>query len=121
MRYMLAVALLGSSTACGGYNALGPVSPAAPSPPPLNAIVIDVVGINGAQSFKPNPSTVPPGQLVVWHNVDSVTHRVLFDDGEVDSGNLAPGAFSTPTALAAPGPYHCSIHPEMIGRTEEGK
>jgi hypothetical protein len=45
-----------------------------------------------------------------------VTHRVVLDDGELDSGNIAPGAFSAPMPLVAPNPYHCSIHPSMIGR-----
>jgi plastocyanin len=121
VRYIFAAVLVGSAAACGGYNMSGPMGPSASTPPPSNTIVIDVVGINGTQSFRPNPSTVPPGQLVVWHNVDSVPHRVVFDDGEVDSGNLAAGAFSVPTELGAAGPYHCSIHPEMIGRTVDGK
>ena len=120
MRYLVAILLMVFAAGCGGYTP-GPVNPGAPDPPPLTTIVIDVVGINGAQSFRPNPATVPPGQLVVWHNADSVTHRVVFNDGEVDSGNLAPGASSTPMALAAAGPYHCSIHPEMIGLTVDGK
>jgi plastocyanin len=51
----------------------------------------------------------------VWHNVDAITHRVVLNDGEVDTGNIPAGAFSAPQALVAPGPYHCSIHPEMIG------
>jgi hypothetical protein len=40
---------------------------------------------------------------------------VVLNDGEVDTGNIPAGAFSAPQALVAPGPYHCSIHPEMIG------
>jgi plastocyanin len=82
---------------------------------PSNAVVINVVAINGAQSFSPNPASVPIGQPVVWHNVDSITHRVVLNDGELDSGNISAGAFSPPMGLVAPGPYHCSIHPEMIG------
>ena len=38
---------------------------------------INVVAINGAQSFSPNPATVRSGQMVVWHNVDSVTHETM--------------------------------------------
>lgn len=121
MRQIIALVLVASATACGGYGAPGPVSPGAPDPAPLTTTVVNIVGINGAQSFSPNPSTVPPGQLVVWHNTDSVTHRVVFDDGEVDSGSLAPGASSNPTAVPGPGGYHCSIHPEMIGRTVDGR
>ena len=34
---------------------------------------------------------------------------------ELDTGNIAPGAFSVPMSLIAPGPYHCQIHPQMVG------
>jgi hypothetical protein len=61
------------------------------------------------------PGDGPTGQTVVWHNIDTTTHRVVLNDGKLDTGNLAPGAFSQPMTLGAPGPYHCSIHPDMVG------
>ena len=88
-----------------GYGSPTAATPAASSIP-SNAVVINVVAINGAQSFSPNPSSVPSGQLVVWHNVDSITHRVVLNDGELDTGNITAGSFSSPMALLAPGPYH---------------
>jgi hypothetical protein len=79
-------------------------------------VTINVVAINGAQSFSPNPATLPAGQRIIWHNVDNTTHRVVLNDGSVDTGNLAPGASSQPMAIrAAGGAYHCAIHPEMVG------
>jgi len=79
-------------------------------------VTINVVAINGAQSFSPNPATLPAGQMVVWHNVNNTTHRVVLNDRSVDTGDLAPAASSQPMAIgAAGGQYHCSIHPEMIG------
>ena len=105
----------------GGSSSTAPTTSPGSSAPPAEAVVINVVGINGAQSFAPNPASVPAGRLVVWHNVDSVTHRVVFNDGEVDSGNIAPGAYSAPMGLAAPGPYHCSIHPPMVGTVVGGQ
>ena len=100
-----------------GYSSGSTNSPVAPTPMPSNGVVtINVVAINGAQSFSPNPATLPAGQMVVWHNVNNTTHRVVLNDGSLDTGNLAPGASSQPMALgAASAPYHCSIHPEMIG------
>ena len=112
-----AAATVLSVSACGGYGNSSPSAPTGPAVPPAGAMVINVVGVNGAQSFSPNPSTVPLGQRVVWHNVDTVTHRVVFDDGELDTGDIAPGTFSAAMGLAAPGPYHCSIHPPMVGTT----
>jgi plastocyanin len=78
-------------------------------------VTINVLGVNGAQSFSPNPATLPAGQMVVWHNIDSITHRVVLNDGSLDTGNIAPGASSQPMSLNMDGPYHCSIHPSMVG------
>src|SRR5207302_9397446 len=58
----------------------GPGTPPPTPTPPPSIVTINVVGINGAQSFSPNPATLPAGQMVVWHNVDSITHRVVLND-----------------------------------------
>ena len=108
-------ALAVGAFACGGYGSSPTAPGGSPTPPPANAITIDVVSENGAQSFSPNPATVPAGQMVVWHNVDRTTHRVVLNDGRLDTGNLGPGAFSAPMTLNAAGAYHCSIHPDMVG------
>jgi len=105
-----------------GYPSGNTSSPAAPTPAAASGIVtIDVVAINGAQSFSPNPATLPAGQMVVWRNVNSTTHRVVLNDRSVDTGDLAPGASSQPMPIgAAGGQYHCSIHPEMVGSINQG-
>jgi plastocyanin len=84
-------------------------------------VTINVVGINGAQSFSPNPATLPAGQMVVWHNIDSITHRVVLNNGSLDTGNIAGGASSQPMSInGGGGPYHCSIHPVMVGTIVPG-
>ena len=99
-----AIAVLTVATfACTSDNS-SPTSPGPSSAPPPDAIVIDIVADNGSRSFNPNPAAVPPGKTVVWHNVDSETHRVRLDDGRLDTGNIAAGAFSAPMTLAAAGP-----------------
>ncbi len=109
---------------CGSYSAPGgtPVTPTptptpAPTPTPSTSIVtINVVLENGAKSFDPNPATLPAGQMVVWHNIDRVVHRIVLDNGSIDTGNLAAGASSQPMAInTGNAPYHCSIHPSMVG------
>src|ERR1700674_2668434 len=104
-----------------GYSSPSTTSPAAPTPMTSNGVVtINVVAINGSQSFSPNPATLPAGQMVVWHNVNNTTHRVVLNDRSVDTGDLAPGASSQPMAIgAASAQYHCSIHPEMIGSVNQ--
>jgi len=137
-RFLMTVALIATTFAvygCGSSTSPSPTSPS-PSPTPTSptptgptstpdptagAITINVVRENGAQSFSPNPATVPPGQMVVWHNVDTVTHRVVLNDGNLDTGNIAPGAFSAPMILRAVGAYHCSIHPSMVGTIVSGQ
>jgi plastocyanin len=100
-----------------GYSSGSTSSPAGPTPLTSNGVVtINIIAINGAQSCSPNPATLPAGQMVVWHNVNNTTHRVVLNDRSLDTGDLAPGASSQPMAIgAASGQYHCSIHPEMIG------
>ena len=94
-----------------------PITPTSSSP---GVVTINVVAVNGAQSFSPNPASLPAGQMVVWHNVDTITHHVVLNDRSVDTGDLAPGASSQPMAIAtAGGQYHCSIHPVMIGSVNQ--
>lgn len=114
------LAAIALSVGCSGYGSASPVNPSGEPTAPADAITINIIGINGAQSFSPNPATVPPGRTVVWHNTDNTTHRVVFSDGELDTGNIGPGRFSAPMTLIATGPYHCSIHPEMTGATNAG-
>lgn len=104
----------GSGYGSGNGTSGNPGGPTAASTP--GVVTINVVAINGAQSFSPNPATLPAGQMVVWHNIDGITHRVVLNDRSVDTGDLAPGASSQPMAIAAAGgQYHCSIHPVMVG------
>jgi plastocyanin len=107
---------------CSGGTGYGSGNPVASTPPPSTSgtVTVNVVGVNGALSFSPNPASLPAGQMIVWHNVDSITHRVVLNDRSVDTGNLAPGTSSQPMAIAAAGgPYHCSIHPEMVGSVNQ--
>jgi plastocyanin len=95
-------------------------NPTTPSPTIPGVVTINVVAVNGAQSFSPNPATLPAGQMVVWHNVDNITHRVVLNDRSVDTGDLTAGASSQPMAIAAAGgQYHCSIHPVMVGSVNQ--
>jgi plastocyanin len=120
-----AVVALGLSVwACNGsgYGNQNIGNPTTPTNAPSTSgvVTVNVVGINGSLSFSPNPATLPAGQMIVWHNVDTITHHVVFDDRSVDTGDLAPGAFSQPETIpSAGGPYHCSIHPVMVGSVNQ--
>jgi plastocyanin len=112
---IFAAGALGLGVWACGANSNNNGNPATPSPSGANVVTITVVGINGSLSFSPNPATLPAGQMVVWHNVDDLTHRVVLNDRSVDTGDLTPGASSSAQTIGTAGPYHCSIHPEMVG------
>ena len=104
----IAVVLCGS---CGGSGSSTPSSPS----PAAAATTIAIMGSNGTQAFSPNPASFG-GQTVVFKNNDSVSHRVVLNDGSIDTGDIAPGATSRAVAMPASGAnYHCQIHPGMIG------
>ena len=108
-----AAALLAlAASGCGGSVSSSPTSP---SPAPSGAVTIAIVGQNGSMAFTPNPASAG-GQAVVFRNNDGVTHRVVLNDGSIDTGDIAPGATSAAVQMPASGSnYHCSIHPGMIG------
>ncbi len=65
-------------------------------------------------AFAPNPVAVAVGGTVTWTNNDSTTHTSV--GGAWNSGAIAPGGtFSMTFPAAGSFPYHCSIHPGMVG------
>lgn len=109
---LLAAAAL---TACGSsYSA--PTTPTQTTGGTAT-LTITIVGMNGSLSFTPNPSSIVAAQSVAFRNADTTTHQIVGDTGSFDTGALAPGATSAPITMSAAGayPYHCSIHPTMVG------
>ena len=98
---------------CGGSSSSTPTAPTGGGSSSATTIAIN--GQNGTQAFSPNPAAFG-GQTVVFRNNDSVSHRVVLNDGSIDTGDIAPGATSRTVVMPASGTnYHCSIHPGMIG------
>ena len=102
------------AAACGGGSSTS--TPSSPSPAPsATAFTITVTQQNGAQSFSPNPA-LAGGQMVVFRNADTIVHRVMLNDGSLDTGDIAPGATSRAVRMPETGAnYHCSLHPAMVG------
>ncbi|HVZ23687.1 MAG TPA: hypothetical protein VG871_21585 [Vicinamibacterales bacterium] len=116
---VVATTLACASCGSGGYgSSSNPSSPSSTPTTPSNAITINVVSRNGTQSFSPNPAAAG-GQMVVFKNTDSIVHRVVLNDGSVDTGDIAPGATSAAVLMPAGGTnYHCALHPDMIGAVD---
>jgi plastocyanin len=110
---MRSIVLASALVAVVGVASCGKKS--SPTAPSSNAMVITVVGQNGAQSFNPNPASAG-GKAVVFKNNDTVAHRVVLNDGTIDTGNIAPGATSAEFTMPTDGTnYHCSLHANMFG------
>ena len=77
-------------------------------------VTVSIVGTVGNGSYLPNPVPLAAGEQVAFRNNDTVSHRIVMDDGSVDFGTLAPGASSQARAVSA-GNFHCTTHPSMVG------
>jgi len=107
-----------AAVSCGGGGG-GGSSPTSPTPSGGGStapITITIMGINGKQSFSPNPASIPAGSTVVFKNNDTVAHHVTLDDGSVQTADIPPGGTSAALPLGAVNKsYHCSLHPTMVG------
>jgi len=95
--------------------------------PPGDVSIVLGASTKGGNAFAPNPfaESAATKLSVKWVNADvgtggygsaGVTHHLVSDTGVFDSGSLGPGASYTFTfAGAGSYPYHCSIHPTMVG------
>jgi plastocyanin len=84
---------------------------AAAATQPVNALFAE---------FSPTLLDVLPGETVEWTNVGERRHTVTADDGSFDSGDtFEPGArFSRTFDAVGAYPYHCQIHPGMVGEVD---
>jgi plastocyanin len=132
IRITLLALLLGLSGACGSYSA--PTNSQNPPPPMVQAndvsIVVGASGLTTA-AFSPNPKVVSlgggPSVTVRWVNKDitggdyasgaATIHNITSDNGAFTASGPLGGNGTYSLALTATGdyPYHCSIHPNMVG------
>jgi len=67
--------------------------------------------------FSPNPIQITVGSTVTWTNTTGLTHTATSDTAAWATGNIASNGTSAPVAFPTAGtfPYHCAIHPSMLG------
>jgi plastocyanin len=105
------------AAACGGSSTSPSSGSTSPQGPGID-FTININGDRGASSYSPNPQMMRVGQVVNWHNLDSIDHTVTFDDGSFDSGTIPAGsAHVNAQTMTRAGTvnYHCTIHPGMKG------
>jgi plastocyanin len=67
-------------------------------------------------SFTPSSLVVQKGGTVTFDNTSPSTHTATSDDGFFNTGNISGGTSRNETfASAGSFPYHCQIHPIMMG------
>jgi plastocyanin len=70
-------------------------------------------------AFSPTPLDVLPGETVLWSNVSVRRHTVTSDAGVFASGDLFAGnRFAWTFATVGAYPYHCTVHPGMVGEVD---
>ena len=118
-RVVLVSALALLATACGSSD-----SPNTPTPTPAPVVSGSGTPVSiptgaqtlGNRAFSPDAVDVAVGTTVTWTNNDSIAHTSTSDGAGWDSGAIAPRAqFSMTFQNAGPFPYHCAIHPGMVG------
>ena len=91
--------------------------------PPANSTKAIIVGIDGSNSYSPDPIEIDVGQTVTWFNGDIASHTVtsgtgddpdegsLFDSNAILTGQHYSLVFDIPGTF----PYYCVYHPSMVG------
>jgi plastocyanin len=82
-----------------------------------------ILGIDGGDSYSPNPLEIDVGQSVTWYNGDTVSHTVTSgQDGDLDEGSLFDSdaiipnqSYSLKFIEAGEFDYYCIYHPTMVG------
>ena len=113
--------VLMSAIACG-YDSPSPAPAPTPTPTPAptgpsaSATIPRGAESLGDRAFSPNPIDVAVGTTVTWTNTDVVSHTSTADGAAWNSGTIpANGQFSFTFPTAGTFPYHCTIHPGMVG------
>ena len=82
-----------------------------------------ILGIDGDNSYSPEPIEIESGQTVTWVNGDTISHTVTSgQDGDLDEGTLFDSDAIIPNqsyslTFDSPGEfdYYCIYHPTMVG------
>jgi plastocyanin len=101
-------AMKGTVTVTGEAAAAGPAAASA-GPREVDVGAVDF-------GFEPDNASVAAGGKVTVTNKGQAPHTMTFDDVQLDTGNIAPGATADLTAPDAPGSYsyRCNVHPARM-------
>jgi len=96
-----------------------PIAPAFAADTPVDIIDDPACGTLSGSCFSPDFVSIVEGDTVTWTNrsMNIFGHSATSDDPMGwDTGILPPGGVATITfPMAGTFPYHCSVHPDMVG------
>ena len=130
IRHVLAVALLLAAAACGSNDSNSSAAPSSTSTTTgtttggttttgSTTTVTIPIGASGltTTAYAPNTVTIKVGDSVNWVNDDNIPHTSTSNNGTAfSSGIINPGSsFRATFNTAGSFPYHCTLHPGMIG------
>ncbi|MGZ4864159.1 MAG: cupredoxin domain-containing protein [Halobacteriota archaeon] len=111
-----ATAAAATSNASTSGATSSPSTSGATSSPSPNAIAASQTVVIQGFSFQPASITIQTGGSVIWRNDDSVSHQIVSNTNAFSSPVLSPGGSYTHVFdQAGTYPYHCGIHPYMMG------
>ena len=121
-----------NATASGGAStaapAAAPAAPAAPAGPPGTPLtILEGSSVQGNPSYDPATLTVKKGDKITVTNKDTLPHTVTSGTGpsdpnsakQFDTNIIEAGAtadIETTNMAAGQYPFHCSVHPYMMGK-----
>lgn len=118
LRMTIAMIVLTVSIGCGSSTSPAP----SPAPMPLpsgsstSASIVSGASTLTTTAYSPNPLNISVGTTVIWRNNDNMAHTSTANGGAWDSGVIQPsGQFSFALQSRGTFPYHCTIHPNMVG------
>jgi plastocyanin len=110
----LVLVLLVAACGSGSTNTTAPGGGTTAVTTPGSGATVHVTMTN--RSYDPATLTIKVGDTVTWVNQDAPQHDVVADNGEFKSQLFDKGqSFSFTFTTAGTYPYHCTIHPGMVG------
>ncbi len=125
IRHVLVLAILLAAAGCSSSNST-------PSPSPTtttgtggttsgsgSSTTVSIVAgsaVLTTTAYAPNPVTIKVGDSITWVNNDSIAHTSTSNTSVWNTGTIvAGGSAKTTFNTAGSFPYHCAIHPGMVG------
>jgi cytochrome c oxidase subunit 2 len=117
----------GTTQAPAGQNATSPAQAAPAGPPGTPLTILEGSSVQGSPDFDPDTLTVKKGDKITVTNKDTLPHTVTsgagptdpnsgkqFDTSIIEAGATAD--IETTNLNAGEYPFHCAVHPYMMGK-----